>query len=240
MTERFDDRLLDEFAHTFYGYGNCSGWCWFVGMEEGGGNSFAGIAKRLSAWSKRGKHEVEDLAEFCAEIGITRRFNKTPKLSPTWNKLIGILLASEGQAPTTEQVREYQRTSLGRLSGDACLVELLPLPSPSTDRWLYGEHSKLSYLIDRETYKRVCLAPRIAHLKQRISEHKPSVVIFYSFSYREHWQQIAGVDFRRETEVYVGRNHASLFVITKHPAARGVTNEYFHRVGKRISALLRH
>ena len=35
MAEQFDDLLLDEFAHKFYGYGNYGGQFWFIGMEEG-------------------------------------------------------------------------------------------------------------------------------------------------------------------------------------------------------------
>jgi hypothetical protein len=36
----FDDQLLERFMCTFYGYGNYRGAYWFVGMEEGGGDSF--------------------------------------------------------------------------------------------------------------------------------------------------------------------------------------------------------
>ena len=43
MTQHFDDQVLDEFAHQFYGYGNYDGRYWFIGMEEGGGNSFAEV-----------------------------------------------------------------------------------------------------------------------------------------------------------------------------------------------------
>jgi len=117
MIERFDDHLLNEFAHGFYGYGNYSGDFWFIGTEEGGGNSFAEIAKRLSIWAKRGKREIEDVAEYHVEIGMTHFFNDSPKLQPTWNKLIRILLSHDNQVPTTEQVREYQRTVLGRSNG---------------------------------------------------------------------------------------------------------------------------
>jgi len=239
MTEWFDDQLLDEFAHNFYGYGNYNGQFWFVGMEEGGGNSFAEIAKRLSVWAKRGKRELEDVAEYHIDIGLSHLFSERPTIQLTWGKLVRILLSSNGIAPTTEQVREYQRTSLGRLTGDNCLAELLPLPSPSTGRWLYAQHSQLPYLVNRERYKQACLVPRIAHLRQRINEHRPKAVIFYSFSYREHWQEIAGVDFSLESdEMYIGRRESSLFVITRHPAAKGITSEYFHQVGKVISAEL--
>ena len=236
MTEQFDDQLLDEFAHNFHGYGNYSGQLWFIGMEEGGGNSFTEVAKRLNAWADRGRRELEDVAEYHNAIGITYLFNDRPKLQPTWNKLIRILLSSNSQTPTTEQVREYQRASLGRVGRDTCLLELLPLPSPSTGRWLYAQHSRLPYLADRETYKQACLALRTAHLRKRINEHKPRAVVFYSFTYQEHWQAIAGVDLLQESNgVYTGRNRSTLFIMTKHPAVKGVTNEYFHQAGRLIA-----
>jgi hypothetical protein len=239
MTEHFNDQLLDEFVHTFYGYGNYSGRYWFVGMEEGGGNSFAGITQRLNAWAKRGKHEIEDLKEYHVEIGSRHYSGKTP-LQRTWMMLIRILLASKGQVPTTEQVRDYQGESLGKLKGDTCLVELLPLPSPSADHWIYGEYSRLPYLINRKTYEQAFLARRIAHLRQQIKEHRPNAVIFYGFTYQKHWQEIAGVDFRQESGARFGRNRTILFTITEHPTAPGVTSEYFHRVGRVISEWVRN
>lgn len=236
MTEQFDDQLLDAFAQSFYGYGNYSGHLWFIGMEEGGGSSFTEVAKRLNAWDNRGRRELEDVSEYHNAIGITYLFNDRPTLQSTWNKLIRILLSSDGQTPTTEQVREYQRASLGRLDGDTCLLELLPLPSPSTGSWLYAQHSRLSYLADRGTYKQACLALRIAHLQRRIMEYEPRAVVFYSISYREHWKAIAGVNLVRESDgVYTGRNRSTLFVMTRHPAAKGVTNDYFHQVGRLIA-----
>jgi hypothetical protein len=237
MTEQFDDLLLDEFAHSFYGYGNYGGQFWFIGMEEGGGDSFAEVARRLEAWALRGRREIDDVAEYLAAIGIKHLHNDHPKLQSTWSGLIRILLSSEGQPPTTEQVREYQRTSLGRLAGNTYLTELFPLPSPSLGHWLYAQHSGLPYLAKRGIYRQHCLTFRSAHLRMRIGEHRPATVVFYGFSYRPYWQAIAGVDFRLESDgVYTGRNDSTLFIMTKHPAATGVTNEYFHQVGRLIQA----
>jgi hypothetical protein len=71
----------------------------------------------------------------------------------------------------------------------------------------------------------------------RIGEHRPATVVFYGFSYRPYWQAIAGVDFRLESDgVYTGRNDSTLFIMTKHPAATGVTNEYFHQIGRLVQA----
>ena len=87
MAEQFDDLLLDEFAHKFYGYGNYGGQFWFIGMEEGGGDSFAEVAKRLEAWALRGRREIDDVAEYLAAIGITHLHNDHPKLSVKMNKI---------------------------------------------------------------------------------------------------------------------------------------------------------
>ena len=64
MIEQFDDQLLGEFVQNFYGYGDYSGQFWFIGMEEGGGNSFAEVVKRLDTWARRGRRELEDVAEY--------------------------------------------------------------------------------------------------------------------------------------------------------------------------------
>lgn len=235
MTELFNDQLLNEFVQNFYGYGNYNGQFWFIGMEEGGGNSFSEINKRLNAWRRRGRRALEDVAQYHAEIELTDWFNDKPKLQPTWNKLIRILLSSNGQLPTTEQVREYQKISLGRSNGDTCLVELLPLPSPSTEVWLYAQYSYLPYLNTREKYKQRCLPLRIKHLQTQITQYKPKAVVFYGLSYYKYWQMIAGIDLWQKTDkIYTGYNRTTFFMMTKHPATQGVTNEYFHQVGRLI------
>jgi hypothetical protein len=237
MTELFNDELLSQFIQSFYGYGSYSGQFWFVGMEEGGGNCFSEINTRLNAWANRGKNELEDLAQYHTDIGVKDWFIPKPKLQPTWNKLIRIVLSSNGQVPEAELVRNYQKTLLGRKSGDTCLLELLPLPSPSLQHWLYAQHSQLSYLISRQTYREECIAVRIEHLKSRINQYKPSAVIFYGLGYQEHWKKIAGVALNQSSnKILTGRRGSTLFAAIKHPAAQGTTSEYFHQVGKLIAS----
>lgn len=50
--ETFNDDDLSQFMKTFYGYGTLSAKFWFIGMEEGGGNSFTEVQARLSAWEQ--------------------------------------------------------------------------------------------------------------------------------------------------------------------------------------------
>lgn len=243
MEKYFDDGLLETFAKTFYGYGDYNGPYWFIGMEEGGGDSFENVNKRLSEWNKRGKQELEDVAEFHRAIGIGELFNDSPKLQPTWNKLIRILLSAKGQEYIqTEDVREYQRTLLGKAAkGENCLIELFPLPSPSTNHWIYAQHSKLAQLINRPTYKEHYINTRTNHVRERIDQYRPGVVVFYGITYLDYWQRIVTnptCSFDQTRKPYLARRDGTLFVVTDHPAALGLESEYFQNVGKRIASEL--
>jgi hypothetical protein len=239
MTEssKAGDILLEQFMHTFYGYGNFRGDYWFVGMEEGGGNSFAEISKRLSVWKTLGKGELVDVADFHVRLGIPEHFTEPVKLQPTWNKISRIVLSAEGQKITLDAVRAYQKKHLGRVEENTCLLELLPLPSPSTRAWLYARHSSLPSLRDRETYRNSTIPWRIEHLRQRIEEYRPRAVVFYGVTYEEHWKKIANLDFRPHEPFgfLVANSRDTTYIIAKHPVATGVTNGYFHQIGEVVA-----
>jgi len=228
-----DDATLESYIQGFYGQGRYSAPYWFIGMEFGGGNDVAEIVRRIGGWYKKGRPEVEDF-----ERGWTPWFTDHPPLQPTWAKLIRVVLSAEGKAPTTEDMRLYQRDCLARAGSHECLLELLPLPSPGLNRWLfYPEHSRLPYLRDRETYTQHVAPLRIAHLQQRIAEHRPRAVVFYGSGYRDWWSQIAGMEFQPAsiTKVWVARNEATQFVVMQHPTAHGLGNAYFEAVGRLIA-----
>ncbi|HKP53021.1 MAG TPA: hypothetical protein VJ183_10245 [Chloroflexia bacterium] len=239
-----DDALLQSFTNTFYGYGNYQGRYWFIGMEEGGGGSTEEVSRRLSAWDDRGRKEVEGPGESHSEFGVSPFFKKQPKSQPTWNKLIRILLSIEGKNPTLQEVKSYQATNLGKSDSDTCLLELLPLPSPHTGKWLYADSSLLPQLRTRDLYRGHYAPLRAMHIKERIEEHTPAVVVFYSFNgwYRQWWELIAGVTFTRESigadRAYLGSNDHTVFAIVKHPVARRTGNDYFHQAGRLISTRL--
>jgi hypothetical protein len=240
MDKLFDDQLLERFMRHFYGYGDYHGAYWFVGMEEGGGDSFEEVARRLSVWDKRGRHELEDVVDYHLALGIDYPFRAKAKLQPTWVKLIRILLSSEGGAPSKDDVRAYQQRFWARSTGNVCLLELLPLPSPSTSHWLYPGHTTLPSLASRDLYRETWSQSRIAQLQRRIATHQPSVVVFYSFNYLTYWNQIAGAALQpvQSGDFYVQQRNGTLFVVVKHPAARGVSSEYFHAAGRTIRLTL--
>lgn len=96
MLKKLDEQLLDTFANTFYGYGNEEADYWFVGMEEGGGNSYEEINCRLLTWKQRGQNELELVHTFHQDIGMgmEKFFQNPPKDQHTWSRLIRILLSA--------------------------------------------------------------------------------------------------------------------------------------------------
>ncbi|MBE9198222.1 MULTISPECIES: hypothetical protein [unclassified Nodularia (in: cyanobacteria)] len=231
----FNDELLEKLIETFYGYGNFQGKYWFIGMEESGGD-FENIQKRINIWSDRGKKDIEDVAEYHIAMGAW-----DARLQPTWNKLIRIVLSAAGKENiNTEDVLKYQMEELGRKDKDTCLLELLPLPSPSLKHWIYKDHSRLSYLTDRNQYEKHCLETRINTISEKIKKHQPKAVVFYGTKYEYYWRTITrtitDVEFLPTSSGFLTcRNSQTVFVISKHPVANGLKNEYFHNIGKLIA-----
>ncbi len=232
--EMMNDPLLNHFIHTFYGYGNYSADYWFIGMEEGGGQSLDEINRRISFWQARGQRELEDVRAYHEELGLAQFFREPVKLQRTWAQLCRIVLASKGEPQDIHAIKTYQKDKLGRLEGATCLMELLPLPSPGTDRWYYGDWSKLAFLSSRSLYRDEVLPMRIKNLKERIEKWQPKFVVFYGTGYWDHWVEITETSFLRIEPHGFGlaKKDTTCFLIIQHPAAKGVSNEYFQSAGK--------
>lgn len=57
--------------------------------------------------------------------------------------------------------------------------------------------------------------------------------------YEYFWRKIADVEFTLASEgVLMGRNSQTVFAMVKHPVARGLTKEYFYRIGRLITEKL--
>jgi len=230
------DELITKFMNNFLGYGDLESDVWFIGMEEGGGNNIIDIEKRLSAWTKLNEEKTIDLARFHRLIDEGHRFDgDTPKLQQTWAKLIRAQISFE-KDPTdsfaieTSSVREFQSSRLGRTNSKTCLLELLPLPSPSTNIWHYSSFSQLSLLQSRAEYTEKMVPKRIEMLRNEIRDHSPSHVVFYGTSYAKYWGKIIGEDLNwldRKKTHSINRIGSQTFHVTMHPTYPGVNNSMF-------------
>lgn len=244
--QMFDDKLLEEFIAKFFGYGNFDGDYWFVGLEQGGGNSFTEIEKRLNVWENHGKPVLEDAADYHRAIGLGHFFDpKKPKRQPTWSGLIRMLFGFQGKKHTSikaSDVNLYQRDSFLQRNSQSCSIELLPLPSPSMNDWLYSNHSDLPYLRNRALYRQRFAKKRADKMREYITAYGPKLVIFYGLhpEYVEWWKYIADKDFTTQQvtpkfSAEFARNDHTVFAISRHPTAFGTTNEYLHELGMAIA-----
>ena len=228
-----DPQVLRDFTRGFYGYGDLSAKYWFVGLEEGGGTSLDEIRHRLSTWDTLGRPPLADLHEFHERAGITRWGGARPPLQSTWKQLIRVVLAAEGQPADLESIRTYQRDLLGRRNGKTALIELMPLPSPSTAEWLYGSGG-LEIISDRASYSAAILDERIAAIRDLIAVRRPRIVVFYGLNRRSVWSSIAGcvlVDSDAGPFAFHS-TPSTLFLMTRHPVAWGAKNVEFEAAGR--------
>lgn len=237
---KFDPQRLRAYMHGFFGYGAWDAPLWFVGMEEGGDSTESGLAARLAAW--HGTDALADLHTIHQNLRDVPWFGDRPMIQRTWGKLIRIALAAAGEEITTESIRRFQGERLGRAGElsewSTALIELFPLPAASVKHWPYSAIG-LPELTARDTYRDHLRGLRIRAIRDRLhaSTRAPRAIIFYGKAYRREWEQIAGHSFTREPETGIETcaSARTLSILTRHPAARGVTNEEFDAVGRFVA-----
>lgn len=235
-----DDALLEQFISRFLGYGSFNARVWFIGMEEGGGNDFEQVSKRLETWRERGMRELEDVRDYHLAIGIDRFFIEPVKLQRTWAHLVRVHLSALGRSTETEEIRKYQAKNLGRLEGGTAILELMPLCSPGRGYWFYDRWSSIPYLKSRERYESQVMPNRIALLKNTLQTSQPKVVVFYGATFRNYYEEIIGdgTKYMEDFGCYSCDSQSTRYLIIKHPAAKGITSQYFINIGRYLSDFL--
>ena len=227
----------------FFGYGAPNATFWFVGMEEGGGDSFKEIERWLSCWDQRGRRQLEDLRAFHEAFG-EHRWHLHRQLQKTWSHLIRIYLSANFRSTEEDVVCEYQVEKLGRDGEDTALLELFPLPSPSTSSWHYGTWSTLDALASRESYVKKLARPRIESLRRLLTESHPKAVVFYGTTYRDIWKQITPTGGRSQwfevagSTIELTEHEGTAYAICAHPSKRGISSGYFSTLGRKLRPLL--
>lgn len=238
--QKLDEELLNEYMNCFFGYGNLNSDYWFIGMEESGGTTFNEIEQRLVTWEKRGMSTVEDLYDYHIDINVPEWFTDHAQVQKTWNGIIRIFLRSDkGIEPNIEDVRKYQINDLARSNGETCIIELLPLPSPSISDWKYNRYSSNPLLVNRNIYTQKVGAERINKITSLINDHNPKNIIFFGIGYLKSWCQILQTELDCVTiqnkSAYFGKVGNANVAVTHHPSAHGMTTAYYHEVGEKLA-----
>lgn len=251
-------QLLHDYAENFFGYGSPKSKLWFIGIEEAGGRCAHVVDERLKRWSDEfNRAPFVDGCEFhqtlydCNGKPLDRLFRDPVPAQPTWDRLIRIQLARRGvKSVAPRDVNDFRKTEWARSTSNSCLLELLPLPSPSVKTWNYGEwispdcdSATAELFRTRLAYQRHFGEKRAQAIGQLIAKHRPRVVIFYG-SRMKRWSEIAGFpwrDVRMDSALpaRLRRSEDRLYAVVRHPAAHGLRNKdaYFQCVGERIRSL---
>jgi hypothetical protein len=217
-----------EMARRCYGYGRWDAPYWFIGPEEGMDGH---LKERLGAWLKLGRETgLSDCRTFHEQIGVTKWHRETPsaRLQPTWKALILLLFAFQGEHPSKDQLRTYQRSRWGSRRGETCVIELSGLPAKNLAEGL-AQRGRLFTSDERDAI----LQERIKFIRDRINKHKLSLkfVVMYGKGSKVHWEKIAGCSLTPDGVV---RSGSILFAFAPHPQERGRRNEDWKNLGKRL------
>jgi hypothetical protein len=208
-----------EMARGFYGFGRWDARYWFIGPEPGKGPKQVSNAHLAKAWKALGACELCDCKEYHLAHGEESWHREEPEkalLQPTWKSLLVLLMAFLDEPTNSDARRTYQRDLWGRQQGETCVIELCGLAARS-----FGES------IDRETFH----PERLERIHQKLSLHKPKLVVFYGLREKEQWKQLAGVNLSPDIPVQID---GTAFVMTPHPNDRGRSNADWEEVGKAL------
>jgi hypothetical protein len=240
--EYLDEALVEAYVSGFYGFGRWDAKVWFVGVEEAGGCRKEEVQKRLGGWNYCGRNEIEDAPIFYPLCGNSSWHGDRAIVQATWGQLIGMLLLARGQDDSEDAILDYQCSTFGSTTGETCLAELLPLPSPNTGDWKYAEWSTLPWLKSRAAYFSAIAPLREKELKRRIEMHSPQVVIFYGLelpggiSLLPKWSSIAGGWFHQglsDKKLLLWRESGkTAYFVTRHPVAE--SDECFREIGRHL------
>lgn len=198
---------LDRFCASRIGYGNLKAGYWFLGAEEGFSNSGQNV---LSLWLREAA--VEDLYEAHQRRGQMDHLDSVDgQRQSTWAFCIRLLLALQGKEHGDGPVLDYQRRRWGRRDGETLLAELLPLPNPNRQAWMYSAHSGIAgYLANRALFEAQWLGPRTDLLRSMILVHRPAVFVAYT---KGCWKSYEGIfDGARWQTIDAGAGEAQVAV----------------------------
>ncbi len=226
----------------FYGYGNLHGKFWAIGMEEGGDSNT--LLPRVVGWESLGAGPTVDIQAMHAHLGQSHWFGIFGPAQPTWQGVIKIVLAAtRTEVGHGNTAQDYQHNKFARLDSDTAMLDLMPLPSPSSNEWAYQDLYRT-----REQYMAALAPQRIARLKELIREHRPSVVIMLSKTYlNDYWRKLC-IGLKEEKYIpnglgtfggkkskswLYGRTKICTFIVCDHPAS-WVPSGYYEAIGKQL------
>lgn len=201
------------YLENFYGYGKWSSDIWFIGKEEGGGNSQQECFKKIKIFNMLGqdKESLLDLREYHLMLNgrESKWFLPDFPLQSTW-KLYLFLIMDKALFGNSGEKKKFQSRYLARdlyfqdSIRSHALIELLPLPNPYDDnewpkRWPIWQREFVDvfdrdFLPDnKQQYRDQFIPPRIKFLYGQINDYNPKFIVSPTISsgtYLPYWEQL--------------------------------------------------
>lgn len=235
MATSLSPDVLAAYMRTFYGYGAWTAKYWFVGMEEGGGSTLEEIARRVRAWRRRGRRDLEDLRDYHLAIDAPRYFAGKPPLQRTWRALLRVVLAARGAAVDLDILRAYQSTLLGRAAtpdAETALIEVLPIPGHGMGERLYVRLGLTTHQ-RRKQYEATLARTRTAAIIGKIDQFQPRAVVTYGNMHA--WCRTFRPDCRLNADAWVSFRGRTTIVCTYHPEG-GRSHAHWDEIGRFLAA----
>jgi hypothetical protein len=245
FASRLDNALLTSFCEHFFGYGNFTSRFWFVAEQEGGGKDLAEAMRRFNAWDALDRPTLADCLRFHQLIGDCRWHATGAQVQPTWEPFIRIVLALINnnfvRVADDGEILKFQREDLGRLQGDNCVIDLLPLATPGLEakHWDWSKWCNLSSLADPKSFYQWISPSRMERIRNELRRVDTVTVVFFGTDQRflKCWSQICETEFQEIGEVtYRYKNSKKdwgvlfsqrgnkKFLVLPHPNARILGN----------------
>lgn len=194
-----DEKALQHWIENFYGYGSWDARIWFVGYEEGGGDTPEEVAERVNYFFENcpdaGSKDLCDIRELYQRVRWTGsgrksfttqheyRFGPHAVQNSIWKNLAAFVRGYNNM-PAPDFLT-YQREVFASLTErNEAWLHLYPLPAPHNHAWYYSwlDMPTLSFIKSRAMYEQALYQQRIGHLLSNLRMHKPEVVMMYGMN----------------------------------------------------------
>lgn len=189
---------LNHWIKNFYGYGTWKARFWFVGYEEGGGNTPDEVAEKFNYFLK--SHPLPKVNLLCdirelyrhvtvhedgtkAGLFLNRfeyRFGPKAIQNTVWKNLIAF--AHGFQNKKLPNLLAYQRQKFASpQEAHEALLALYPLPSPHNHAWYYSwlNLPHIDFLKTRLRYEEHVYKYRVQTILSNLKANKPEVVLLF-------------------------------------------------------------
>lgn len=262
-----DQKLLEEFATGFFGYGNPKAKIWFVGYEEGFPRKkrnlnpskdelkkamFDQAIVRANVWSELEKNDILDIQTFHKKVAVRlankicnkwfedfdKWFNEPYPTQSTWRGLIYFFLKFQGWELPDKPIEQIRECQQSYWGREYGNVCLLEM---------YGlpNPNQTCWIYDcfesREKSAEKFRPKRHRWFQKQLNKKTgPTLVIFYKNDPLSvcHWSKICQVsEWKFRQEIRYAKKGKTLFICIPHPSSRGIGYNYWGALAEGIAEL---